>query len=388
MSEGLGARLRRQREEQGIALHTIAGETKIKLSLLEGLERDDVSQWPSGIFRRAYVRSYAQAIGLDPNMVAAEFLEANPDSREEVTTDAIEVALDGARGKAAPPTRLRCIVGSALGSLARLRRTPGTGRPAEGGDAVPLTAAARHEPDLPLPVDPCLELSPVDVPLELDRDEPSERPARSTDIGRQDVLCPSTEQQIHPGSEVVASGEMLEDISPAAAPAPVEPDFTAVAALCTELGRAGSHDAVQRALQQAAAVLDATGLIVWLWDRWAGGLRPALAHGYSDAVVAQLPVVGSDADNATAAAFRSARACAIDGGPRGSGALVVPLLTAEGCAGVLAIELEHGRAQMASVRAAATILAAQLAGLAGGPPRDARPSRISRSPPSRIRANI
>jgi cytoskeleton protein RodZ len=69
MPESLGARLRQQREDRKIALATIAEQTKIKLSLLEALERDDVSHWPAGIFRRAFIRAYAHAIGLDPDVV-------------------------------------------------------------------------------------------------------------------------------------------------------------------------------------------------------------------------------------------------------------------------------------------------------------------------------
>ena len=57
-----GARLRSQRESQQLALATIAEETKINLALLEGLERDDLSRWPGGLFRRAYVRTYAQKV--------------------------------------------------------------------------------------------------------------------------------------------------------------------------------------------------------------------------------------------------------------------------------------------------------------------------------------
>ena len=69
MPESFGARMRQRREERGIDLIAIAEQTKIKLALLEALERDDVSHWPSGIFRRAYIRTYAQFIGLDPDVV-------------------------------------------------------------------------------------------------------------------------------------------------------------------------------------------------------------------------------------------------------------------------------------------------------------------------------
>ena len=131
---------------------------------------------------------------------------------------------------------------------------------------------------------------------------------------------------------------------------------------------------MQPLLQEAARILDAIGLIVWVWDPQVEELMPALAYGYSDRVLAQLPIIRRDADNATAAAFRSAQTCAINGSDHASGALVVPLLTPAGCAGVLAIELPHGSELTRSVRAVATIFAAQLAPLIGGAqPADVRP---------------
>ena len=74
-----GPRLRQERERRQISLRTIADSTKISRSLLEALERDDVSRWPGGLFRRAFVRSYAAAIGLDPEETLREFNERFPD---------------------------------------------------------------------------------------------------------------------------------------------------------------------------------------------------------------------------------------------------------------------------------------------------------------------
>src|SRR5262249_57263575 len=74
-----GRRLRDQRERARIALSEIAEATKIKRSLLEGLEGGDVSAWPAGIFRRAFVRAYASAIGLSPEAVVEEFTQVFPD---------------------------------------------------------------------------------------------------------------------------------------------------------------------------------------------------------------------------------------------------------------------------------------------------------------------
>jgi cytoskeletal protein RodZ len=80
--ETFGARLRCERERRQIALASISENTKISASLFEALERDDVSRWPSGIFRRAFIRSYATAIGLDADAVTKEFLERFPDPEE------------------------------------------------------------------------------------------------------------------------------------------------------------------------------------------------------------------------------------------------------------------------------------------------------------------
>ena len=74
-----GPRLRMERERRRITLDSIAANTKIGVGLLKDLEQDNVSRWPSGIYRRSFIKAYAQAIGLDPEDVAREFLERFPD---------------------------------------------------------------------------------------------------------------------------------------------------------------------------------------------------------------------------------------------------------------------------------------------------------------------
>jgi|RhiMetdeSRZDD1v2_1073273.scaffolds.fasta_scaffold116744_5 helix-turn-helix protein len=71
----LGSYLRREREHRGLSLRNISEKTKVSVGLLEGLEADDISRWPGGIFRRAFVRSYAQCVGLDPEDVIRRFEE-------------------------------------------------------------------------------------------------------------------------------------------------------------------------------------------------------------------------------------------------------------------------------------------------------------------------
>jgi cytoskeletal protein RodZ len=77
-SGGIGAALRGARERRGLSLRQVAATTKISVSVLEALEREDISRLPGGIFGRAFVRSYAQEVGLDPEDIIREFIAQFP----------------------------------------------------------------------------------------------------------------------------------------------------------------------------------------------------------------------------------------------------------------------------------------------------------------------
>ena len=68
-----GARMKAARERRGISIDTIASVTNVPADLWEGLERNDVSRWPAGVFARSFIRHYARAIGLDETDVVNEF---------------------------------------------------------------------------------------------------------------------------------------------------------------------------------------------------------------------------------------------------------------------------------------------------------------------------
>ena len=71
--DAFGPNLRRIRMKRGILLDQIAAKTKVSVSLWSGLERNDLSRWPSGIYARAFVREYASAIGEDPEATVDAF---------------------------------------------------------------------------------------------------------------------------------------------------------------------------------------------------------------------------------------------------------------------------------------------------------------------------
>jgi hypothetical protein len=99
-------------------LSSISANTKISVTLLQALERDDVSRWPGGIFRRAFIRAYAEGIGLDPDDVTREFLERFPDP-----SDPPPAAVSGTGPTAASRQRgaLRLTLADAGGPFARGR---------------------------------------------------------------------------------------------------------------------------------------------------------------------------------------------------------------------------------------------------------------------------
>jgi cytoskeleton protein RodZ len=73
-----GRKLREARERRGVSLRQIASATKISVAVLEALERNDISRLPGGIFSRAFVRSYAIEVGLDPEQTIQEFIAQFP----------------------------------------------------------------------------------------------------------------------------------------------------------------------------------------------------------------------------------------------------------------------------------------------------------------------
>jgi hypothetical protein len=315
MESSFGSRLRAQRERQQVALSAISEETKIKLSMLEGLERDDVSQWPEGIYRRAYVRAYARAIGFDPETLVREFLEVHPDPI--VAPSETDTELENPQW----PAGFRRLVTSAMAAVPSRRLRVERGTP----------ESFRPEVNVSVSEHDC-------------------RAAAAEPIGRE--------------SEVPAGSHN----SSGAAERRPELGLPTVAELCTRLGQVMNRSEIGLILEDAAMALEAVGLIVWSWDSRAASLRPWLACGYKDAVLARMPSVRGDADNAIAAAFQSARPCVINGGDAMTGAVVVPLMSHCGCVGVLAIELQHGDEQRESVRAFAMILAAQFVTLVESAP--------------------
>ena len=98
------ARLKDERERRGTSLAAIAELTKVKASLLEALERGDLSRWPKGIYRRAFFREYVAAIGLPADYHVSAFIELFSD--DDAPSPNVPTPNAVASGKTTGPLRL------------------------------------------------------------------------------------------------------------------------------------------------------------------------------------------------------------------------------------------------------------------------------------------
>ncbi len=73
----LGKELKAAREAKKITLEDVAASTRIGRRYLEALENDRFDQMPGGFFLKAMIRSYAAAIGLDPEKTVLRYREAD-----------------------------------------------------------------------------------------------------------------------------------------------------------------------------------------------------------------------------------------------------------------------------------------------------------------------
>lgn len=158
---------------------------------------------------------------------------------------------------------------------------------------------------------------------------------------------------------------------PAPAPAATEPaeavTLGSIASLCTELARVVDTRSLSSILERTAAVLNASGIVLWIADPDGRELSPIVAHGYSNQLLARLGTLSRDAENATAAAFRTGLVQTVKGDTFSNGAIAAPLVTPTGTVGVMAAEVRNEGERQGAKLAAAAIVAAQLATLVGPP---------------------
>lgn len=148
--------------------------------------------------------------------------------------------------------------------------------------------------------------------------------------------------------------------------APPGIDLSEAARLCTDLARVQDTSELQGLLARAATLLHASGIVVWMAAAETDVLWPAFSHGYSPQALARMRALPRDGATPVSVAFRKGLVEVVPGGPDGTGAVVVPIVTSGGCVGAMAVELRPGAEPRDPGHALARIVAAQLATLVAG----------------------
>ncbi|TBL77797.1 helix-turn-helix domain-containing protein [Paenibacillus thalictri] len=83
----LGVLLRKARLEQKISLDDLQEITKIRKTYLEAIEEGNYKVLPGNFYVRAFIKSYAEAVGLDPNEVLLHYHNVIPASAPDANIE-------------------------------------------------------------------------------------------------------------------------------------------------------------------------------------------------------------------------------------------------------------------------------------------------------------
>lgn len=79
----IGNRLREARIRKGLSLKDVSDATKIRSKYLEALEEDDFEVLPAPVFAKAFLRTYASYLKIDPDDVIEEYRLTHEPRRDE-----------------------------------------------------------------------------------------------------------------------------------------------------------------------------------------------------------------------------------------------------------------------------------------------------------------
>ncbi|MFC0014414.1 MULTISPECIES: RodZ family helix-turn-helix domain-containing protein [Allobacillus] len=78
----IGKRLREERLNQGLSLEEVKSETKIQTRYLTAVEENDWSKMPGNFYVRAFIREYAEVLGMDAAMLLEEHKNELPQTSD------------------------------------------------------------------------------------------------------------------------------------------------------------------------------------------------------------------------------------------------------------------------------------------------------------------
>jgi len=183
-----GATFKKARESKGISLDQIANQTRISTRFLAAIENEEFQLLPGGIFSRGFVRSFAEAVGIDPAQAVADYERLSSVPQPGIDPPAAAV----------PPKTERHLYPVAVGILAIAvaifyLMTRESGHKSEPVTPTPATAPAAQPP------------SPVPAP------EPAPAPPPGTQALKLDIqVLEKTWLKVNSDGNTENGGEILE----------------------------------------------------------------------------------------------------------------------------------------------------------------------------------
>ncbi len=164
----IGESLAEARRQAGLSINQVSEQTRVRATIIRGIERDDYSACGGDFYARGHIRLIARAIGADPEPLIREY-DATVRSQEEVTAADLFRPVTPLRVREPPPRRpwmamlalaLVIVVGVGAYEIVSGTRHPTAANPAAAVAAGSATAhrakhGARHaSPKPPAAVQP------------------------------------------------------------------------------------------------------------------------------------------------------------------------------------------------------------------------------------------
>src|SRR5919201_737236 len=84
--QAIGERLREARMRQGLDITEVEVATKIRAKYLRALENDEFGMLPGGTYVKSFLRTYAEYLGLDAQLLVEEFRAHHEPRETELAT--------------------------------------------------------------------------------------------------------------------------------------------------------------------------------------------------------------------------------------------------------------------------------------------------------------
>jgi cytoskeleton protein RodZ len=164
-----GEFLREARERRGLTIQQIASETRIPWRHLEALEHGNLDAVPGGVYRRAEIRAYADAVGLDRTLALTQFEHAIESSNPQPHAAVEAPASTGGMRRSWTALGAVGVVAAATMFAVALRGGDRTDTPATSASMNPAQATPPAAPAAsPTPTRPAEVTAPVAVPATAD----------------------------------------------------------------------------------------------------------------------------------------------------------------------------------------------------------------------------